>query len=79
MLRAEAGRDPLGGLGLPLAIERRADLPIAVADADEPSIVKVDVGVANDDMNTKVRVEPKLRTALVLTAVPVCRGMRRGA
>jgi hypothetical protein len=77
VLRTEAGRDPFSGTGLPRAIEGRADLPDAAADADEPAIVEVNVGVAYDDVDTKVGVEPKLRAALVLTAVPVCGSMRR--
>ena len=75
VLRTEAGRDPFGGLGLPRAGERRADLPDAAADADEPAVMEVDVGVAYDDVYTQVGIEPKLCTALVLPTVAVCRCM----
>ena len=77
MLRAEAGRNPISGLGLPLAIEGGADLPNAAADADEPAIVEIDVGLAFDDVDTKTRVEPKPCASLVLVAVPVCQSVRR--
>jgi len=79
MLRPEAGWNPFSGPGLPLAIESRADLPNATADADEHAIMEVDFCVAWDDVDTKVGVEPKLRAAMVLVAVPVCRSMRRRA
>ena len=76
VLLTKAGRDPLGGLGLPRAGERRADLPDAAADADEPAVMEVDVGVAYDDVYVKVGIEPKLCAALVFVAVAVCRCMR---
>ncbi len=79
VLRTQAGRDPFSGLGLPRAVEARADLPDAAVDADEKAIVKVDLGVAQDDVDTQVGVEPELRAALVLVAVPVCRSMSRRA
>ena len=79
MLRAEPGRNPISGAGLPLAIEGCAGLPNTAADAYEPSIVEIDVGFSFDDVDTKVGVEAKLRPGLVLVAVPVCRSMRRGA
>jgi hypothetical protein len=52
-------------------------LPNAAADADEPAIVEIDVSVAFDDVDTQMGIEPKLPTALVLVAVPVCWSMRR--
>ena len=79
MFRAEAGRNPIGGLGLPLAIEASADLPDTAADADEPAIVEIDVVLAFDDVYTKMGIEPKRGASLVLVAVSVCRSMRRGA
>jgi hypothetical protein len=40
--------------------------------------VEVDVGLTQDDVDTKVGVKPKLRVALVVIAtVPVCRRMSR--
>ena len=54
-------------------------MPDATADADEPAIVEIDVGLAFDDVDTKMGVEPQLRAGLVLVAVPVCRSMRRRA
>jgi hypothetical protein len=79
MLRAEAGRNPIVGLGLPMAIEASTDLPNTAADADKPAIVKIDVGFPFDDVDTKTGVEPKLRASLMLVAVPMCRSMRRRA
>jgi hypothetical protein len=76
MLRAEAGRNPFSGPSLPLAIEGRADLPNATADADEPAIVEIDVSLSFDDVDTKMGVEPKFRASLVLVAIPVCRSVR---
>jgi hypothetical protein len=52
-------------------------LPNTAADADEQAIVEIDVGFSFDDVDTKTGVEPKLRTGLVLVAVPVCGSMRR--
>ena len=79
VLLTKAGRDPFGGLGLPRAGERRADLPGAATDADEPSVMEVDVGVAYDDVYIKVGIEPKLCSVLVFVAVAVRRCMRWGA
>jgi hypothetical protein len=62
-----------------LAIEGSADFPNAASDADEPAIVEIDAGLAFDDVDTKMRVEPKLHTTPVLVAVSVCRSMRRRA
>ena len=76
VLRTEAGRDPFGGLGLPRAGERCADLPGAAADADEPAVMEVDAGVAYYDVYIKVGIEPKLCSALVFVAVAVRRCMR---
>ncbi len=78
VLLTKAGRDPFSGLGLPRAGERRADLPDAAADADEPAVMEVDVGVAYDDVYIKVGIEPELCAAPVLVAVAVCRCMRWG-
>ncbi len=76
VLLTKAGRDPFDGLGLPRAGERRADLPDAAADANEPAIMEVDVRVAYYDVYIKVGIEPKLCAALVLVAVAVCLCMR---
>ncbi len=79
MLRPEAGRNPISGSGLPLAIESSADLPSTAADADEPAIVEIDVGFAIDDVDTKMGVEPNFHTGPVFVAVTVRRSMRRRA
>jgi hypothetical protein len=60
-----------------LAVECDADLPNAIADADEPAIVEIDVGLTSDDVDTETGVEPKLRARRVFVAVPVRRCMRR--
>ena len=54
-------------------------MPGATVDAEEPAIVEVDVGVTYDDVDLKAGIEPKLRAALVLVAIAVCRRMRRRA
>ncbi len=77
MLRAEAGRNPISGSGLPSTIDGSADLPNAAADAYEPAIVEVDVGFSFDDVDTKIGVEQNFHTGLVLVAVPVCWSMSR--
>jgi hypothetical protein len=59
-----------------LAIESSADLPDAAANADEPTIVKIDAGFSLYDVDTKMGVEPKIRTGLVLVAVAMRRSMR---
>ena len=71
MLRAETGRNPRGRLGLPRAIESRADLPASIVDPDEPTIVKVDVGVSGHYVDTQSGVEQKLGPALMLALVPM--------
>jgi hypothetical protein len=78
VLLAKAGRDPFGGLGLPRAGERRADLPDAAANTDERAVMEVDVGVAYDDVYTNMGIEPKLCATLVFVAVAVRRCMRWG-
>ncbi len=71
MLRAEAGRNPHGRLGLPRAIERRADLPASTVGPDEPTIVKVDVRVSDHYVDAQSRVEQKLGSALMLAPMPM--------
>jgi len=77
MLRAEAGRNPVRGSGLPLAIEASADFPDAAADAEEPTIVKIDAGFSIDDVDTQMGVEHYFHTGLVFMVVAVRRSMRR--
>jgi hypothetical protein len=62
--------------GLPRAGGRCADLPDAAADADEPAVMEVDVGVAYDDVYIEVGIEPKLCAVLVFVAVAVRRCVR---